>query len=309
MPSPTATAIVLAAMLPVWSAAATASSPAPKAAQVPPPAQNVEQSVSLAMWNTERERNLRQVLRRARAAHQEALTKVAIGTAAPIDVTVLEKAIAQLEEAVMNFTPIATPLTPQELKSRRAVFGAFLSNLERAELRFTNGLLTTDELASALLRTAQVIEPSIQAPAPTARSHAVHTSPFTFRPEPTPADSSRARELYSLLTGQVSFVHAAQSGFVYITGEVKNPGKYPLGGPTTVLQLLTSAGGLLPSADKHQIVIVSGSLTDKDGKPLTRFINYNDLMNGKNLKENNLELGPGDAVIVRSPGPGYYWQR
>jgi hypothetical protein len=47
---------------------------------------------------------------------------------------------------------------------------------------------------------------------------------------------------------------------------------------------------------------VSGTATDQDGKPLTRFINYNDLMNGKNLSENNLDLGPGDAVIVHPPG-------
>ena len=55
-------------------------------------------------------------------------------------------------------------------------------------------------------------------------------------------------------------------------------------------------------------MIVSGT-ADKDGNPLTRSINYQDIMKGKNLKDNNLELGPGDAVIVRSPAPGYYWQR
>jgi protein involved in polysaccharide export with SLBB domain len=103
----------------------------------------------------------------------------------------------------------------------------------------------------------------------------------------------------------VSFIdgtRAAPRGFVYITGEVKNPGKYPLVGSMTVLKLLALAGDVLPSADKNRIVIVSGTATDQDGKPLTRFINYNDLMNGKNLSENNLDLGPGDAVIVHPPG-------
>ena len=43
---------------------------------------------------------------------------------------------------------------------------------------------------------------------------------------------------------------------------------------------------------------MSGTLKDKDGKPLTRFINFNDIMKGRDLKENLVELGPGDQVIV-----------
>jgi hypothetical protein len=295
MTSVALTLIMLAVMLPV-------SAVRPVARSAPfPPSSRVEQSDPLAVWNTESERNLRQVLRLARAAHEEALTKVAIGTLAPIHVAVLETTVAQLEEAAKNFTPSTTPLTPQGLKSRRAVFEGALRSLESTERRFTNGSATTTQLAGALMNAALVVQPSIQAPGPTSVSLADHTSPFTFRPDATPADASRAREF----TGHVSFIdgtRAAPRGFVYITGEVKNPGKYPLVGSMTVLKLLALAGDVLPSADKNRIVIVSGTATDQDGKPLTRFINYNDLMNGKNLSENNLDLGPGDAVIVHPPG-------
>src|SRR5258708_7408175 len=43
---------------------------------------------------------------------------------------------------------------------------------------------------------------------------------------------------------------------VFITGEVGKPGPYPLAGPTTVLQLISIAGGLRDYADSKKILIV-----------------------------------------------------
>jgi len=90
-----------------------------------------------------------------------------------------------------------------------------------------------------------------------------------------------------------------QESFVYIAGEVSKPGRYPLAGSMTVVQLVALSGGLLRSADKQQLVIVDGTLNDKDGGPVTRSVNYRDILLGKDLAKNNLKLGPGDVLIAR----------
>jgi len=40
------------------------------------------------------------------------------------------------------------------------------------------------------------------------------------------------------------------------------------------------------------------SVTDKNGQPVTLFINYEDFMSGKNVQRNNPDLMPGDSVVV-----------
>ena len=86
---------------------------------------------------------------------------------------------------------------------------------------------------------------------------------------------------------------------VYITGSVAKPGPYLLTGPMTVLQLITHAGGLLEFAKKKEIMLISATLKNKDGSPLSYKINYEEIMKGKNLAKNNIELRPGDQVIVK----------
>ena len=88
-------------------------------------------------------------------------------------------------------------------------------------------------------------------------------------------------------------VKAINSRKVFITGMVAKPGPYPLAGPTTVLQLITYAGGLAEYADKKKIVIVR----KENGRETTRRFNYEDVMKGKNMAQ-NIELQPGDSVIV-----------
>ena len=90
-----------------------------------------------------------------------------------------------------------------------------------------------------------------------------------------------------------------QSRRVYITGNVQKPGPYLLTGPMTVLQLISYAGGLLEFAKKKEIMLISATLKNKDGSPLTYKINYEELEKGKNPAKNNIELRPGDQVIVR----------
>lgn len=80
---------------------------------------------------------------------------------------------------------------------------------------------------------------------------------------------------------------------VFITGQVSKPAPYPLMGPTTVMQLIAMAGGLLEYADDENISIVR----NENGKATSFRFNYQDVVRRKNLRQ-NIELKPGDTIIV-----------
>lgn len=80
---------------------------------------------------------------------------------------------------------------------------------------------------------------------------------------------------------------------VFVTGQVAKPGTYPLMGPTTVLQMLATAGGLMDFAKGDRIVI----MRNQGGKTETLKFNYKDVLKGKKL-EQNVELRPGDTILV-----------
>jgi len=89
------------------------------------------------------------------------------------------------------------------------------------------------------------------------------------------------------------FVRQVNSRKVYITGEVKMPGMYPLTSPRTVIQLIAMAGGVLEFAKAGDITVLR-----KDGNVSQAFkFNYNNVARGQSL-EQNLELRPGDTVVV-----------
>ena len=88
-------------------------------------------------------------------------------------------------------------------------------------------------------------------------------------------------------------IKAINSRKVYITGNVAKSGPYNLSGPTTVLQLISMAGGLLEFADSKNIVITR---VENGSQKLYAF-NYKDFLKKKNVKQ-NIELKPGDTVIV-----------
>ena len=77
----------------------------------------------------------------------------------------------------------------------------------------------------------------------------------------------------------------------FITGQVVKPGAYVLTAPTTVLQLVSMAGGLKDYADSKNIMIVR-----REGDRTSSFMfNYKEI--GRNLQQ-NIELKPGDTVVV-----------
>jgi polysaccharide export outer membrane protein len=88
-------------------------------------------------------------------------------------------------------------------------------------------------------------------------------------------------------------VRQINSRKVFVTGEVEKPGTYPLAGPTTVLQLLATAGGLKEYAAKDKIVI----LRREGGREVAHKFNYKQVVQQKN-PEQNIELRPGDTVVV-----------
>ena len=80
---------------------------------------------------------------------------------------------------------------------------------------------------------------------------------------------------------------------VFITGQIAKPGPYPLAGPTTVLQLIATAGGVLEYADSKKISI----MRVVNGRQTSLPFNYGDVERGKNLEQNIL-LKPGDTILV-----------
>ncbi len=88
-------------------------------------------------------------------------------------------------------------------------------------------------------------------------------------------------------------VTSANSKNIFVMGKVNNPGKYPLTGPTTVLQALAQAGGLAEWAKGDEIVI----LRTENGKQRKIEFDYDDVSKGKHL-EQNIFLKPGDTIVV-----------
>ena len=80
---------------------------------------------------------------------------------------------------------------------------------------------------------------------------------------------------------------------VFITGEIAKPGPYPLGGPTTVLQLLAMAGGVNDFADAENISIVR----TENGRTESFRFNYNEVKRRRKLEQNIL-LKPNDTIVV-----------
>lgn len=88
-------------------------------------------------------------------------------------------------------------------------------------------------------------------------------------------------------------VKEIRSRKVFITGQVSKPGPYPLTGPTTVMQLIATAGGVLEYADEKNISI----MRTENGRAVSLRFNYNDVKRRRNLGQ-NIALKPGDTIVV-----------
>jgi polysaccharide biosynthesis/export protein len=89
-------------------------------------------------------------------------------------------------------------------------------------------------------------------------------------------------------------VTAMNSQRVYILGQVTRAGAYPMLPGMTVLQAISSAGGLTLYAKQGSIVVLR---LDSNGKQVRLAFDYKDVVNGKR-PEQNIVLKPGDTIVV-----------
>jgi polysaccharide export outer membrane protein len=88
-------------------------------------------------------------------------------------------------------------------------------------------------------------------------------------------------------------VREINSRKIFVTGQVKAPGAFPLTNQLTVLQAIALAGGLQEYADEKNITI----LRQEGSQRVSLKFNYKDVSRGKKL-EQNIVLRPGDTVVV-----------
>ncbi len=79
---------------------------------------------------------------------------------------------------------------------------------------------------------------------------------------------------------------------VAILGQIQKPGNFSFNENTTLVRLITQAGGFSPIAAPNRIKIVK---FDKSGKSKPRIVNFNDILDGK---ADDVKLESGDVVVV-----------
>ncbi|MBW1801874.1 MAG: polysaccharide biosynthesis/export family protein [Deltaproteobacteria bacterium] len=121
--------------------------------------------------------------------------------------------------------------------------------------------------------------------------------------EDIPVKNRTVAELEKLITEKLSeFVSdasvtvmliQANSLKAYVIGKVNNPGVFPIGLETNIMQILAMAGGLNPYAASGKIIILRKQAEDMIKIPF----DYDEVKKGKHL-EQNIILKRGDVVVV-----------
>jgi polysaccharide export outer membrane protein len=88
-------------------------------------------------------------------------------------------------------------------------------------------------------------------------------------------------------------VREINSRRIYTLGKLATPGIYPLVPGMTVLQALSTAGGLAEWADEKNIRVIRR----EGGKEVQYRFNYKDFIAGKDIEQNIL-LKPNDTIVV-----------
>ena len=88
-------------------------------------------------------------------------------------------------------------------------------------------------------------------------------------------------------------VKSAEGNAIYITGQVKAPGKFIMTEPMNVMQALSLAGGLTPFAKEDDIVILRKTSSGSQTLPFE----YSGLESGDSSSKNHL-LKSGDVIVV-----------
>ncbi|MBI4400185.1 MAG: polysaccharide export protein [Nitrospirae bacterium] len=118
------------------------------------------------------------------------------------------------------------------------------------------------------------------------------------------AEARITEQLMSVIRNPRVQVRLIQKGVTraknfYILGEVKGPGKYPLGRRTTILQAIGQGGGYTDVADLEKIIVISRQVDP----PQIRVANIQQvLVNGEVSAD--LQLADDDVVFVPRSGIG-----
>jgi polysaccharide export outer membrane protein len=88
-------------------------------------------------------------------------------------------------------------------------------------------------------------------------------------------------------------VKQSNSMVIYVTGRVINPNRFPVNANITVLQAISTAGGLNPFAKRNKIKI----FRQEEDKTKVFHFKYDEVVDGKNLDQ-NIALKRGDVIVV-----------
>jgi protein involved in polysaccharide export with SLBB domain len=114
----------------------------------------------------------------------------------------------------------------------------------------------------------------------------------------TPAELSKAIEnLYSaeLDTPEIAvIVRSFTAQRIYVDGEVRRPGEFPLNPPMTVLQGIALAGGLRHTARQREVILIR---TKNRESPVFFHLNLKKAKKGKDPSQ-HVTLEPFDIVFV-----------
>lgn len=112
---------------------------------------------------------------------------------------------------------------------------------------------------------------------------------------PTQLAQSITDKLKKYLTSPQVTVMVTQinSQRVYVTGEVTRPGAYPVLPGMSILQAITSAGGLTPYANTKKIFL----MRNENGVQAKYPFSYKEVLDGRKANE-NLKVKAGDTIVV-----------
>jgi polysaccharide export outer membrane protein len=88
-------------------------------------------------------------------------------------------------------------------------------------------------------------------------------------------------------------IREVNSRKVYVIGQVSRAGTFHINNNTTVLQILTDAGGLKDYANPKKIYV----MRTVNGKPVKFPFHYDAVLKGQHYEE-NITLQPGDTIVV-----------
>lgn len=109
--------------------------------------------------------------------------------------------------------------------------------------------------------------------------------------------NDRLKEYVSTPTVSIQ-VKEVNSYFIFVTGEVMKPGKYPLKSYATVMQGISMAGGFTPFASRNQLrVLRMASNTKGESAQISIPLNYGDLVKGQGTP-GNFVLKSGDIIVI-----------